>query len=126
MKRTMGASVTVTSWKDLASLIEHCSDGKSIFRGEASNSYALKPKAGRVGILRGAARRKPYIPAHEREALELFRKQARRHLGHTPSSEREWLAIAQHHGMSRRLEAGPSSPTRLCARRSSASSQHRN
>ena len=28
MKRIMAAPVTVTSWKDLASLIEHCSDGK--------------------------------------------------------------------------------------------------
>jgi len=95
--------VKIASWKDLASLIECCSDGKWIFRGEATISYALRPKAGRVGILRGAARRKPYIPAHEREALELFRKQARPHLGHAPSSQMEWLAIAQHHGMSTRL-----------------------
>jgi hypothetical protein len=30
-------------------------------------------------------------------------RQARPHLGHTPSSDLEWLAIAQHHGMSTRL-----------------------
>jgi len=61
------------------------------------------PKAGRVGTYAGAARKKPYSAADERAALEAFKRQARPYLGHTPASDLEWLAIAQHHGMSTRL-----------------------
>ena len=93
----------IKSWIGLASLIEGTSSGKWIFRGETQLSYTLRPKAGRVGTERGAARKKPYDLAHEREALVLFKRLARPHLGHTPSSELEWLVIAQHHGMSTRL-----------------------
>lgn len=63
----------------------------------------LKPKAGRVGHYRGAARKPDYDPTHERNALELLKRQARPYLAHTPSTDLEWLAIAQHHGMSTRL-----------------------
>ncbi|MDP2247564.1 MAG: FRG domain-containing protein, partial [Nitrosomonadales bacterium] len=36
-------------------------------------------------------------------ALHLFKLQARPYIGHAPTTEIEWLAIAQHHGMSTRL-----------------------
>jgi hypothetical protein len=87
----------------LAELIESHSTGRWIFRGEPEPYNILKPKAGRVGTGPGTARKAAYDPAHEREALELFKRQARPHLGHTPTSDLEWLAIAQHHGMSTRL-----------------------
>jgi len=94
---------TIGSWNDLARIAESCADGTWIFRGEGTAGYPLVAKAGREGHYRGAARKKPYKLADEREALELFKRQARPHLGHTPSSDLEWLAIAQHHGMSTRL-----------------------
>ena len=56
-----------------------------------------------MGPQKGAARKKPYRAADERRALEDYKRQARPHIGHTPSSDLEWLAIAQHHGMSTRL-----------------------
>lgn len=93
----------IQTWADLAKLIEDCSDGTWIFRGEDRIFGTLQPKAGRVSSGRDSARKKPYNPTHEKCALDLFKKQARPHLGHTPSSEIEWLAIAQHHGMSTRL-----------------------
>jgi len=95
--------VQITSWGDLASLIEQCAEGSWIFRGESSASYVLQPKAGRTGTYRGAARKTPYVEADEQHALELLKRQARPYLGHTPATELEWLAIAQHHGMSTRL-----------------------
>jgi hypothetical protein len=93
----------ISTWYDLARLIETCAADKWLFRGESSTARVLKPKAGRVGSERGAARKHPYDVAQEREALELFKRQARPYLGHTPASDLEWLAIAQHHGMSTRL-----------------------
>lgn len=95
--------MNVASWTDLASVAAECADGRWIFRGEGSLSYELKPKAGRVGTDKNAPRKKPHDVAHERAALELFKRQARPYLTHSPSSDIEWLAIAQHHGMSTRL-----------------------
>jgi len=102
--KTMPSTTSIiTSWVDLAALIGTCADGSWIFRGESDTSYKLKPKAGRVGSYRGAARKRAYDQTHEREALELLKRQARPYLTHTPSTDIEWLAIAQHHGMSTRL-----------------------
>lgn len=95
--------MNIGSWIDLASRAAQCANGSWIFRGEGSRSYELKPKAGRVGANKNAPRKKPHDIAHERAALELFKRQARPYLSHSPSSDIEWLAIAQHHGMSTRL-----------------------
>src|SRR5437016_2641637 len=94
---------SIQDWNNLAQLIAKHSNGRWIFRGEPRADYQLQPKAGRVGPHRGAARKKPYDPRQEQSALELFKLQARPYLGHSPASELEWLAIAQHHGMSTRL-----------------------
>lgn len=99
----MATPKTIGSWLDLARIAQASTDGSWIFRGEGTAGYPLLAKAGREGGYRGAARKKPYKLADEIEALELFKRQARPHLGHTPSSDLEWLAIAQHHGMSTRL-----------------------
>lgn len=93
----------IQSWIDLATLIEDCSTGGWIFRGESRHSNTLRPKAGRVHNGLGAARKLAHDVKDEEKALQSFKLQARPYLGHTPSSEIEWLAIAQHHGMSTRL-----------------------
>lgn len=103
MKKPVPSISPISSWADLASMIEQCSDGTWVFRGEPSADHTLQPKAGRVGSYRGAARKTAYDPREEKAALELFKLQARPYLGHSPASEMEWLAIAQHHGMSTRL-----------------------
>lgn len=93
----------IQSWIDLATLIEDCSVGGWIFRGESRHTNILRPKAGRVHIGLGSARKLAHDVKDEEKALQLFKLQARPYLGHAPSSEIEWLAIAQHHGMSTRL-----------------------
>src|ERR1051325_7647376 len=93
----------IDSWSNLATLVEQCSDGRWIFRGEDKVDNKLRPKAGRIGLGKEATRKKPHDIEHEKAALELFKRQARPYLGHQPASDIEWLAIAQHHGMSTRL-----------------------
>lgn len=93
----------IGSWKELAEAIETHSDGTWLFRGESTSGHPLLPKAGRVGTYKGAARKKPYDVADEKRALEALKRQARPYLQHNPISDVEWLAIAQHHGMSTRL-----------------------
>ncbi len=95
--------MTIRSWTTLASRAAKYSDGRWIFRGESCRGRDLRPKAGRVGPEKNAPRKTPHEVAHERAALELFKRQARPYIGHSPSSDIEWLAIAQHHGMSTRL-----------------------
>ena len=93
----------ISSWLQLAELLESHADGKWIFRGETDTGDPLKPTAGRVGRAIGSARKKPYVKAHEVEALEQFKREVRPHLNHRPENDLEWLAIAQHHGMATRL-----------------------
>jgi hypothetical protein len=100
----------IDSWLDLAALAAACGDGTWIFRGEALPlrdgrplREPLRPAAGRVGTQKRAARKLPHITKHEELALADFMREARPHIGHTPATLLEWLAIAQHHGMSTRL-----------------------
>ncbi len=99
----MSETKKIESWIDLAEMIQTCSDGLWIFRGEHRRHHGLLPKAGRVGVEKDSARKKPFNKDDEKKALELFKLQARPHIGHQPTSDLEWLAIAQHHGMSTRL-----------------------
>jgi len=100
----------IRSWRQLCELAEVCSADHWIFRGESIQvrdgqpaPEPLRPKAGRTGTQRGAARKRPYRLQDERHALVAFMRQARPYLNHTPATPLEWLAIAQHHGMSTRL-----------------------
>ncbi len=94
---------TISSWNDLAALAEASADAVWVFRGETRVGRPLLPKAGRVGTYVGAARKVPYKLADEKAELESFKRQARPYLTHTPETDIEWLAIAQHHGLSTRL-----------------------
>lgn len=93
----------ITSWQGLADLIGTHSSGGWLFRGETSSGNTLQPKAGRSGTYSGAALKTQYHLSQEKKALEFFQRQARPLVSHTPESDMEWLAIAQHHGMSTRL-----------------------
>lgn len=42
MSRAAVSNDSINSWSDLASLVEHCADGKWIFRGECSSSYVFQ------------------------------------------------------------------------------------
>lgn len=109
-KAAAPGAVLLGSWLALAELAGECASGNWIFRGESLPIHGddverepLRPAAGRVGAQRHAARKLPHSTRHEMLALDEFIREARPHLGHTPTTPLEWLAIAQHHGMSTRL-----------------------
>ena len=93
----------IESWSDLAKLIDECAGDAWIFRGEPTHDNKLRPKAGRAGAQKNADRKTPYDQGDEIAALDLFKRQARPYLTHNPTTDVEWLAVAQHHGMSTRL-----------------------
>ena len=49
-----------------------------IYRGEPQIYEHLLPKAGRVGVAKGAARKFTHDRYHEEAALEMFKRQAAR------------------------------------------------
>jgi len=100
---TTRTSTSIDSWSDLCKLAERLADERWIFRGEEKLYPTLQPKAGRVGHEKDMARKRPFDPAHERAALDQFKRSARPYIGHQPTTDIEWLTIAQHHGMSTRL-----------------------
>jgi hypothetical protein len=93
----------IDSWSELAQLVDECAGDDWIFRGEPTVGNQLRPKAGRAGDYKDSARKYAYDQTHEVAALELFKRQARPYLSHNPATDVEWLAVAQHHGMSTRL-----------------------
>ncbi len=99
----MTSTGEIKGWSDLASRLEEVEGRGWLFRGESQLGWELKPKAGRIGDGKGAARKIPFDPKHERAILNLFKRQARPYLTHTPSTDCEWLSVAQHHGMHTRL-----------------------
>jgi hypothetical protein len=75
-------------------LINH-EDRHCIFRGEDSDGYPLRPRAGRYPDLSSVA--------VERVILEHFKRYSLPYLSREPADEWEWLALAQHHGLPTRL-----------------------
>jgi hypothetical protein len=72
-----------------------------IFRGVGDSSYELQPKIGRPGtwkdIRTGADL--GYSADLEKRSLERFKREAAPHMAIQPTSDLEWLSIAQHYGL---------------------------
>jgi hypothetical protein len=96
----------VSSWQDLASIVEHFSQFNGhdwLFRGVTDDAHKLIPKIGRPRAKKSRTpKTTPYTSTDEHAVLRLFMQQARAHLP-SPHSLLEWLAIAQHFGIPTRL-----------------------
>ena len=68
-----------------------------IYRGVADSAFTLLPKVGREIF------RPQYSLNTEKLLLRTFQQRAVRHVNPQPTSELEWLAVGQHHGLPTRL-----------------------
>lgn len=71
--------------------------GRWVFRGHSDINYTLIPSVGRGPYA------SKYTKKYDREMFKMFRREAHGFLGLLPSSEWDWLALAQHHGLPTRL-----------------------
>lgn len=96
---------TISSWKELAGWIKERQWRGWLFRGETRKEWKLQPKAGRLDESRRSENRvcPENMPEDEVRAFTDFKRLARPHIIHQPTSDLEWMAIAQHHGLPTRL-----------------------
>ena len=92
--------VQITSFEEFRSITMGPLGFRGIFRGVPDQSYDLIPSIGR---LNSSSRGKSGFPSFEKRIIRTFKKRAQAHMDVLPSSEIEWLALAQHHGLPTRL-----------------------
>ncbi|MDC7788488.1 FRG domain-containing protein [Rhodoplanes sp. TEM] len=87
----------VANWIAFQTTIAPYLDGEWLFRGVPSVRHTLVPSVGR--------RREgcSYSIGLEEALLDQFKREALPFLDHRPTTEWEWLALAQHHGVPTRL-----------------------
>lgn len=96
LKRTAKAPTSVSTLSAFVAHVEnHCAGESVLFRGQCDDKPLL-PKIARLNTAEG-------VLVAERRMFEDFKRQALPHLDHTPESDWDWLALAQHFGMATRL-----------------------
>ncbi len=103
----------IESLKDLFEITKFSNPGRtSFFRGEARDYYTLIPKIGRLVSKRltHSNEKDIYIDLRfqsmivgESEVFDQFKRLSYPHLQHIPTTDWEWLALAQHYGLPTRL-----------------------
>ena len=102
--------IEIHTFEEFHQIIEAYDERTIIYRGMKSVEFPLLPKIGRI-VPPPAIRSRE---ANEQEILRLFKERALRFIDFTPTSDWDWLALGQQHGLPTRLLDWTNNPLVAC------------
>ena len=100
----------INSFTDLHKKIESYGTKTIIYRGLKSKGFLLKPSLGRIDPPKSSKSKE----SNEREILRLFKEKSLPFLDFMPTTNWDWLALGQHHGLPTRLMDWTRNPLVAC------------
>ena len=102
--------IRIDTFTEFHEVIETYDARTVIYRGMKSVKYPLIPKIGRIVPPKSIGTRE----TNEKEILRLFKERAVRFLDSMPTSDWDWLALGQQHGLPTRLLDWTNNPLVAC------------